>query len=136
MDTPSTPAPTADVFNAACPSRHALELISGKWVPLLLPALADGPPRNGELLRRLDGISQKVLTQTLRDLERHGLLLREDLRTVPPHVRYRLSELGRSLNVALLALDRWAETHHQELQAAAGRHDARQAAGPDRPAPG
>ena len=71
------------------------------------------------MLRRLDGISQKVLTQTLRDLERHGLLLREDLRTVPPHVRYRLSELGRSLNVALLALDRWAETHHQELQAAA-----------------
>ena len=52
---------------------------------------------------------------------------------MPPHVRYRLSELGRSLNVALLALDRWAETHHQELQAAAGRHDARQAAGPDRP---
>ena len=60
-----------------------------------------------------------MLTQTLRDLERHGLLLREDLRTVP-HVRYRLSELGRSLNVALLALDRWAETHHQELQRQAG----------------
>ena len=77
------------------------------------------------MLRRLDGISQKVLTQTLRDLERHGLLLREDLRTVPPHVRYRLSELGRSLNVALLALDRWAETHHQELQAAAGRRRGR-----------
>ena len=48
MDTPSTPAPTADVFNAACPSRHALELISGKWVPLLLPALADGALRNGD----------------------------------------------------------------------------------------
>ena len=68
------------------------------------------------MLRRLDGISQKVLTQTLRDLERHGLLLREDLRTVPPHVRYRLSELGRSLNVALLALDRWAETHHRNCR--------------------
>ena len=84
------------------------------------------------MLRRLDGISQKVLTQTLRDLERHGLLLREDLRTVPPHVRYRLSELGRSLNVALLALDRWAETHHQELQAAA-RQARRPAGGGTRP---
>ena len=85
------------------------------------------------MLRRLDGISQKVLTQTLRDLERHGLLLREDLRTVPPHVRYRLSELGRSLNVALLALDRWAETHHQELQAAAGTTPGRRRTRPPRP---
>ncbi|MBB1626843.1 helix-turn-helix domain-containing protein [Achromobacter sp. UMC71] len=115
---------SADVFDAACPSRRALELISGKWVPLILPALAAGPLRNGELLRKLDGISQKIMTQTLRELERHGLVRREDMRTVPPHVQYRLTELGRSLNVALLALDRWAEQHHAQLNAAARRHDA------------
>ncbi|AMG44520.1 winged helix-turn-helix transcriptional regulator [Achromobacter ruhlandii] len=116
----------ADVFDAACPSRRALELISGKWVPLVLPALARGPLRNNELLRRLDGISQKMMTQTLRELERHGLVRREDMRTVPPHVRYHLTELGESLNVALVALDRWAETHHAQLDldAAARRHDA------------
>ena len=64
-----SPASPADVFDAACPSRRALELISGKWVPLVLPALARGPLRNSELLRKLDGISQKMMTQTLRDLE-------------------------------------------------------------------
>lgn len=113
-----------NVFDAACPSRRALELISGKWVPLILPALERGPLRNNELLRGLGGISQKVMTQTLRELERHGLVLREDLGTVPPHVQYSLSELGRSLNVALVALDRWAENHHAALDAAARRHDA------------
>jgi DNA-binding HxlR family transcriptional regulator len=127
---PATPQSTGDVFDAACPSRRALELISGKWVPLVLPALEPGPLRNNELLRRLDGISQKVMTQTLRELERHGLVLREDLGTVPPHVQYRLSDLGRSLNVALLALDRWAERHHAALDAAARRPDARAAASP------
>ncbi len=117
-------ASPADVFDAACPSRRALELISGKWVPLVLPALARGPLRNSELLRKLDGISQKMMTQTLRDLERHGLVRREDMRTVPPHVRYHLTDLGKSLNVALVALDRWAERHHAQLDAAARRHDA------------
>lgn len=130
MKKPAALSPTGDVFDAACPSRRALELIAGKWVPLILPALEQGPLRNNELLRRLDGISQKVMTQTLRELERHGLVLREDLRTVPPHVSYRLSELGRSLNVALIALDRWAERHHAALDAAARLHDARAAPSP------
>ena len=127
MKKPSASVPSGDVFDAACPSRRALELIAGKWVPLILPALEHGPMRNNELLRRLDGISQKVMTQTLKELERHGLVLREDLGTVPPHVNYRLSELGQSLNVALIALDRWAENHHAALDAAARRHDARAA---------
>ncbi|MBO1016012.1 helix-turn-helix transcriptional regulator [Achromobacter sp. SD115] len=130
MKKPAALSPAGDVFDAACPSRRALELIAGKWVPLILPALEHGPLRNNELLRRLDGISQKVMTQTLRELERHGLVLREDLGTVPPHVSYRLSELGRSLNVALVALDRWAEQHHAALDAAARQHDARAASSP------
>ncbi|MEX5714903.1 winged helix-turn-helix transcriptional regulator [Serratia ureilytica] len=68
-----------DVYSSKCSARDALALISGKWVMLILPALAQRPMRNGELLRRIDGISQKVLTQTLRQLERNGLLERLDL---------------------------------------------------------
>jgi DNA-binding HxlR family transcriptional regulator len=113
----------ADVFNPACPSRHALELVSSKWALLVVPALADGPLRNNELLRRVGGVTQKMLTQTLRDLERSGLVIRTDHATVPPHVDYRLSRLGLSLSRTLVALDRWAETHHAALQAAAEQYD-------------
>lgn len=85
---------------------------------LILPALVNGPMRNGALLARIGGISQKMLTQTLRDLERNGLLIRQDMRTVPPHVEYRLSPLGVSLSNTLAVLDRWAERHFPELDAA------------------
>lgn len=107
----------ADVFNAGCPSRRVLELVADKWSLLVIPALRGGPLRNNELLRRVGGISQKMLTQTLRDLERHQLVLRTDHGTVPPHVEYELSELGRSLSRVLLAVDRWVEDHHQQLGA-------------------
>jgi DNA-binding HxlR family transcriptional regulator len=112
---------TSDVFNAACPSRAALELIAGKWALLVIPALAPGPLRNGELLRRVGGISQKMLTQTLKELQRNGLVVRTEHGTVPPHVSYRLTPMGRSLSKALIALDRWAETHHGALAAARER---------------
>lgn len=113
-----------DVFDAECSARHALELISGKWSVLILTALVEAPRRNGALLRRIGGISQKMLTQTLKDLERNGLVERHDLRTVPPHVEYRLSALGSSLSDTLIALDRWAERNFPELDAARARHDA------------
>lgn len=112
-----------DVYDASCSARDALELIASKWAMLALPALADGPMRNGELLRKIGGISQKMLTQTLRELERNGLVIREDMQTVPPHVEYRLSALGISLSGALVALDRWAERHFPELDAARERFD-------------
>jgi DNA-binding HxlR family transcriptional regulator len=115
--------PAGSVFDATCSARHALELISSKWAMLILPALAEGPMRNGDLMRRIGGISQKVLTETLRDLERNGLVIREDRRTMPLHVDYRLSALGQSLSEALIVLDRWAERNFPALDAARERYD-------------
>jgi DNA-binding HxlR family transcriptional regulator len=113
------------VFDASCSARHALELVASKWTMLILPALAEAPMRNGALMRRVGGISQKMLTQTLRDLERNGLVVREDLKTIPPHVEYRLSPLGRSLSDVLVMLDRWAERNFPALDSARDRFDAR-----------
>jgi DNA-binding HxlR family transcriptional regulator len=111
------PAP-ADVWSSDCPSRRVLELVANKWALLIIPLLRDEALRNNELLRRVGGISQKMLTQTLRDLEINGLVLREDHQTVPPHVEYRLSPLGLSLSRTLIAVDRWAEANHAEIDRA------------------
>ena len=115
--------PEPSVFDAECSARHALELIASKWAVLILSALAEAPMRNGALMRRIDGISQKMLTQTLRDLERNGLVVRDDMKTVPPHVTYCLSELGGSLSAALITLDRWAEHNFPELDRAKEAYD-------------
>jgi DNA-binding HxlR family transcriptional regulator len=112
------------VFSQACPSRQALELVASKWALLVIPALADGPVRNNELMRKIEGISQKMLTQTLKELVRNGLVLRFDRQTVPPHVEYQLSALGQSLSETLIPLDNWAERNHQNLKAARERFDA------------
>jgi DNA-binding HxlR family transcriptional regulator len=112
------------VYDPSCSARDALELISSKWAMMILPALAQSPMRNAALLRRIGGISQKMLTQTLRDLERNGLIVRQDMRSVPPHVEYRLSRLGASLSKTLVVLDRWAERHFHQLDAARARYDA------------
>jgi len=105
----------ADVFSASCPSRHALELVANKWTLLIVQALRSGAMRNGELMRKLEGISQKVLTQTLRELERNGLIDRIDHSIKALHVDYRLTTLGASLSEALITVDQWVETHHAEL---------------------
>lgn len=107
-----------DVFDAGCSARHAFELIAGKWAMLILSALAQRAMRHGELTRKVGGITQKMLTQTLKELERNGLVIRTDHRTVPPHVDYSLSPLGRSLSETLIVLDRWAETNFPSLDAA------------------
>ncbi len=120
-DHPEEPVPS--VFDERCSARHALELIASKWTMLILPALAAGPMRNGALMRRIGGISQKMLTQTLRDLERNGLIIREDYQTVPPHVEYRLSPLGQSLSDTLETLDRWAEGNFPALDRAREHYD-------------
>jgi len=108
----------ADVWNAGCPSRRVLELIANKWALLVIPLLRGKPQRNNELMRKVGGISQKMLTQTLRDLELNGLVLRDDRQTVPPHVEYRLSALGLSLSRTLMAVDRWAESNHAAIDRA------------------
>jgi DNA-binding HxlR family transcriptional regulator len=127
---PRRPTPSKaskpSVFDPECSARDALGLIASKWSILVLTALADGPMRNGALLRKIGGVSQKMLTQTLRDLECNGLVARKTLESVPPHVEYRLTSLGRSLSRALQGLDRWAERNFPQLDAARERYLATQ----------
>ncbi|UTV55432.1 winged helix-turn-helix transcriptional regulator [Burkholderia arboris] len=113
-----------NVYAADCSARDALALIAGKWTLLILPALAERPLRNGELLRRIGGISQKVLTQTLRELVRNGLIERVEIDARRVHVEYRLTPVAGSLVQTLVALDRWAERHFPALDEARERYDA------------
>lgn len=106
---------TPDVFAERCPANYLLGKIGGKWNLLVLDFLGRGPCRNGRLLRAIEGISQKMLTQTLRDLEALRLVQRHDLQTVPPNVQYELSGLGHSLREKVCALDRWVEEHMFEM---------------------
>lgn len=99
--------PRPDPFLADCPSRQLLDMIANKWALLIIRALHEGPMRTGSLQRRVGGISAKMLTQTLRALEAHGLVIRQDHHALPPHVDYRLSPLGASLKEAVGGLDRW-----------------------------
>jgi len=105
-------------MSGVCPSRRILDLIADKWTMLILPALRSGPKRNNEILRSVDGISQKMLTQTLRNLERNGFIERRDYGEVPPRVDYTLTALGHSLAGPLWVLDHWVETHFHEIEAA------------------
>jgi DNA-binding HxlR family transcriptional regulator len=111
-----------DVLNQACESRRALELIADKWTALVVYALVDGPRRHGELRRTIDGISQKMLTQTLRRMEAQGLIEREVLDRVPPHVEYSLTPLGTTLEKPLVAICEWAMEHVDELRDARADH--------------
>lgn len=107
-----------DVFNARCVSRAVLDRIAQKWPMLVVYALAGRELRYAELERRIGGISQKMLTQTLRQMERDGLVSRRVLPTTPPSVEYRLTALGESLREPLAAICRWAEAHARELPVA------------------
>ena len=107
-----------DPCDADCPSRDILDLIGDRWSLLLLLVIAQGFHRNGELKRRVGGISQKMLTQTLRALEANGLVVRLDFQTVPPHVEYHLTALGASLGEALTPLFGWIEREFDAVLAA------------------
>ncbi len=98
-----------DAFLECCPSRQLLDVIADKWVCLVLRALADGPLRHGELRRRIAGVSQKMLTQTLRELERDGLVTRTVTASVPVRVDYALTDLGHDLHRLVRPLKAWAE---------------------------
>lgn len=112
-----------DAYLAECPSRKLLDRISDKWVALSLSALANGPRRYSELSRELAGVSQKMLTQTLRRLERDGLLTRSVTPSVPVRVDYELTELGHTLHAAIHPLKAWAETHMDQVEEARARYD-------------
>ncbi|MGV4980910.1 winged helix-turn-helix transcriptional regulator [Streptomyces sp. NRAIS4] len=113
----------ADVYSAPCPSRAALDRIADKWTVLIVGVLNDGPRRYGELRDTIDGVSEKMLTQTLRSLERDGLVARTVTPTVPPKVEYRLTDLGRTLQEPLAAIRDWAERHINAVEAARLRYD-------------
>lgn len=118
--------PQASVYAEACPSRAILELIADKWTLLILPALRRGRMRNGDLMRLIGGVSQKMLTQTLRELEHNGLVNRIDHQEVPPRVEYELTELGRSLSDLVRKLDGWAEANLTEVLKARAAFEAKE----------
>jgi DNA-binding HxlR family transcriptional regulator len=107
-----------DVYAAQCPCRAMLDLLANKWSALAIGALEDGPRRFGELQRCLQGISPKVLTQTLRRLEDAALVERTVYPAVPLHVEYALSDLGRSAAVPLAMLRAWVEDNLDEVTTA------------------
>jgi DNA-binding HxlR family transcriptional regulator len=107
-----------NVLDQHCESRQALDRIADKWTCLVVYALVDGPARHGQLRRRIEGISQKMLTQTLRSMEADGLVERTVIDVIPPHVEYALTPLGRTLIEPLTAICRWAMDHLPELQQA------------------
>ncbi|MFD4194474.1 MULTISPECIES: winged helix-turn-helix transcriptional regulator [Amycolatopsis] len=113
-----------DAFLAACPARKVLDRISDKWVTLVLAALGDGPKRYSDLSRIIAGASQKMLTQTLRSLERDGLVARTVTTAVPVRVDYELTELGHSLHAVVRQLKDWAESHIEEIEQARAAYDA------------
>ena len=109
------------VMNPACDSRKVLDRIADKWTALIIRVLSSGTKRHNELRRQISGISQKILTRTLRSLENDGIVTRKIYRVVPPMVEYSLTPLGRSLIEPLEAICRWAEKHLPELEAARAR---------------
>jgi DNA-binding HxlR family transcriptional regulator len=114
----------ANPFNGNCPSQDILALIGGKWSMLLLCILRSRPVRTGELGRRAGGISQKMLTQTLRDLVRHGIVTRKDYGEAPPRVEYALTPLGRSLSALVIEIESWVATNYNRMTSSARRFDA------------
>ena len=110
-------------LDEVCPIRGVLDRIGDKWSILLLMTLAERPHRFGELRRGVADISQRMLTQTLRDLQRDGLVDRRVFPTNPPSVEYRLTDLGKSLLQPMAGLLRWAGDHHAKIKAARARFD-------------
>jgi DNA-binding HxlR family transcriptional regulator len=129
---PKTSSPPS-VMEPQCPSRLVLERIADKWTALIIQILSKDTMRYSALQQRIGGISQKMLTQTLRSLERDGLVQRKVYPVVPPRVEYSLTRLGRTLIDPLRALCRWSEKHLPELQANRARAKAKAvSAGADR----
>ncbi|MFE9624914.1 winged helix-turn-helix transcriptional regulator [Streptomyces sp. NPDC006527] len=112
-----------NVFAKACPSRGTLEHVTGRWGALTLGALYEGSLRFNQLRRRIDGVSEKMLSQTLHALERDGLVLRDAQPTNPPRVDYELTPLGRQVAERLLGLIRLLEGRMDDVLAARARYD-------------
>jgi DNA-binding HxlR family transcriptional regulator len=109
--------------SGTCPVRGVLDRIGDKWSTLIVCVLGEHPYRFGELRRAIPDISQRMLTQTLRDLQRDGLVSRHVFATLPPSVEYRITPLGQSLLAPLGELIRWADGHHDQIRLAREKFD-------------
>jgi DNA-binding HxlR family transcriptional regulator len=116
--------PQWDPRNRDCPTRRLLDRIGDRWTVLIVGTLAAGPKRFSDLARDIDGISQKMLTQTLRGMERDGLVTRTLYAQVPPRVDYELTDAGHSLRGPLHALEEWVVEHMSDVLAAREAFDA------------
>jgi DNA-binding HxlR family transcriptional regulator len=105
----------SDVFLADCPGRLTVELLADKWTAVVLYALKEGPVRHGDLADMIGGVSRKVLTQTLRRLESHGLVGRRTYAEAPPRVEYALTPLGATLIDPIHMLTEWAREHGEAV---------------------
>ena len=114
-----------DVYNEHCPTRMVLDRIADKWTVLIIGALENETKRFGELRREIGGVSQKMLTQTLRGLERDGLVARVVYASVPPKVEYSLTKLGRTLVRTLEAIRQWSEKSIENVLKARNDYDTR-----------
>ncbi|HEX6450355.1 MAG TPA: helix-turn-helix domain-containing protein [Trebonia sp.] len=121
---PDTVGCATDLMAEACTLGQVLDHVGGKWsVPILLAAI-DGPVRFSELERFIQGISRRMLTLTLRNLERDGLLIRTVYPTVPPKVEYTATDMARELHASLAGLTDWAERHRADIATARASYDA------------
>jgi DNA-binding HxlR family transcriptional regulator len=124
MDTSSL-----DMMKAACPTRQVLDRVANKWTMLVILALEQrGTLRFSELRRQVEGVTQKMLTQTLRGLERDGMLTRTVIPTVPVTVKYTLTNLGHQLSAAVAVIREWAYDNIDHVESARAEFDARSAA--------
>jgi DNA-binding HxlR family transcriptional regulator len=119
------PKPQPNICNATCPSRNVLELLAEKWALLVIFRLRVKPHRTAELRREIGGVSEKMLIQTLRKLERYGLVERHDFNEVPPRVEYTLTTLGSSLALPVEQLERWVAKHIVDVLRAKERFDSK-----------
>ena len=121
-----------DVLNPKCPTQQVLDRVSSKWTMLVILALTEGPQRYAALRRRVAGVTKKMLTQTLRALERDGLVRRRVYDTVPIQTDYELTESGRSLGAAVAVIRTWAYDHMPAIETARKTFDtAGSAAAPE-----
>jgi DNA-binding HxlR family transcriptional regulator len=115
--------PPPNAYAANCPTRLVLDRIADKWAVLVLGLLAGGPARFNAIRRAIEGVSQKMLSQTLKSLERDGLVHRKAIATVPVTVEYSITPLGRTLALTVDGLRVWAEANIAEVQTAQDRYD-------------
>lgn len=119
------PIQKGDPWSLSCPSREIVGILASKWVLLIVPLLRDGPKRNGDLMRAIAGISQKMLTQTLRELEHYGIVRRHNYAEVPPRVEYSLTRLGASLAEVVESLDDWVIKYYRSMMESASKFSSR-----------